>query len=260
MPPSQLHLTLVQSAPEPRDIAGNLDRVRDELASRAGDTDLIVFPELFLTGYQTAGLDELAMTVEDPRIASLAAACAESRVALLVGFVEPAREGHFDSYLAIDRDGSIRRPLRKTHLFGDERGTFTPGSTIEPVELCGTSVGVINCFELEFPEVARTLALRGARLLAAGAANMEPYELDHRVAATSRALENRLPMAYANRIGSESGHRFCGSSRIVDADGSTLAALDHADPGTVAATVTPGPRAAGPTAMLQQRRPELYEA
>lgn len=255
---SQLRLTVVQAAPTPRDVDRNVARVREALAT--SDTDLILFPELFLTGYQTSGLEEVAMTVDDPRIRSLAEHCRDAGTALLVGFVEPAPAGHFDSYLVIDRDGSIRRPVRKTHLFGAEREVFTAGADLEPVAVCGTRVGVINCFELEFPEVARTLALRGAQLFAAGSANMHPYELDHRIAATARALENRLPLAYANRVGSESGHRFCGSSRIVDADGGTLAALDRTETGAVDATVTLGPRTGGPTGMLEQRRPELYDA
>jgi predicted amidohydrolase len=150
--------------------------------------------------------------------------------------------------------------IRKTHLFGDEREVFRTGDALTPVTLCGARVGVVNCFEIEFPEVGRTLALRGAELLVAGSANMHPYELDHRTAVTARALENRVPVAYANRVGSESGHDFCGSSRIVAPDGTTLAELDTETRGELTATLELGAGGSGATAMLAQRRPELYEA
>lgn len=259
MSTSNLRITVIQDAPLPRDVAGNLARVRAALAQ--SEADLVAFPELFLTGYQTERLSELALSVDDPRIADLGAACREAGTALLVGFVETAADdGYFDAYLAIDRDGRVLPAIRKTHLFGDEREVFRTGDALTPVTLCGARVGVVNCFEIEFPEVGRTLALRGAELLVAGSANMHPYELDHRTAVTARALENRVPVAYANRVGSESGHDFCGSSRIVAPDGTTLAELDTETRGELTATLELGAGGSGATAMLAQRRPELYEA
>lgn len=258
MSTSTLRITVVQDAPLPRDVAGNLARTRAALA--ASDADLLVFPELFLTGYQTERLSELAIDTDDPRIAALASACREAGTALLIGFVEPSEDGFFDAYLAIDRDGRVLPAIRKTHLFGGERDVFRAGDSITPITLCGARIGVINCFEIEFPEVGRTLALRGAELLIAGSANMHPYELDHRTAVTARALENRVPVAYANRVGSESGHDFCGSSRIVAPDGTTIAELDTETRGELTATLELGAGGDGATAMLAQRRPALYEA
>jgi 5-aminopentanamidase len=259
MTPTTLRLTVVQDAPRSRDLDHNISRVGDGIAAASG-ADLIVFPELFLSGYQTTGLDEIALPSDDPRIAALADCCRSTGKALLAGFVEPGPGGYFDAYLAIDRDGTIEKPIRKTHLFGTEREVFLSGDVIEPVTLCDTKIGVLNCFELEFPEVSRTLVLRGAVLLVAGSANMHPYERDHLIASASRALENRVPVAYANRVGTESGHSFCGSSRIIDRDGSVLAALDSVETGSATADVEIGMRREGVTDMLGQRRPELYES
>ncbi|SJN08536.1 5-aminopentanamidase / Aliphatic amidase AmiE [Leucobacter sp. 7(1)] len=259
-----LHVTVIQDAPRPRDLAANLRRVTAALASSA-DTDLLLFPELFLSGYQTAGLAELALTHTDPRVIALATACRDAGTALLVGCIEAAPEGFFDAILAIDRDGTVRGMVRKTHLFGNESEAFRAGDTLTPITLCETTIGVVNCFEIEFPEVARTLVLRGAQLIAAGSANMHPYTLDHRIAATARALENRVPVAYANRVGTESGHEFCGGSRLVMADGGTLAELDSATSGVISGNLSLTDRsrtAATPpdplTDMLSQRRPALY--
>ncbi|WP_336651293.1 MULTISPECIES: nitrilase-related carbon-nitrogen hydrolase [unclassified Leucobacter] len=258
MSTSTLRITVIQDAPLPRDVARNLDRVREALAT--SDANLIVFPELFLTGYQTEHLHELALTIDDPRITALASACRDAETALLIGFIEAAEGGHFDAYLAIDADGHVLPAIRKTHLFGNERDVFLAGDTIAPITLCNARIGVINCFEIEFPEVGRSLALRGADLLIAGSANMHPYELDHRTAVTARALENRVPVAYANRIGNESGHHFCGSSRVVAPDGTTIAELDTETSGELTATLALGAGGDGATAMLAQRRPELYAA
>ena len=256
MSPETLRVAIVQDAPTPRDLAANLARAQSFVEETAAD--LIVLPELFLTGYQTERLDELALTPEDPRLTPLAAACRAAGRALLTGFVAPLGDGFSDAYLAIDRDGAIREPIHKTHLFGSERAAFRAGDALSPITLCGTRIGVINCFEIEFPEVARTLAMRGAEVLVAGSANMHPYTLDHRIAAQSRALENRLALAYANRVGAESGHDFCGGSCAVSPDGALLGELDDRESGTIIVTVPLRRETGGPTDMLAQRRPELY--
>ncbi|MFN6547632.1 nitrilase-related carbon-nitrogen hydrolase [Mycolicibacterium nivoides] len=257
-PPNTLRLTVIQEAPRARDLERNISRVREDIAARNG-TDLVVFPELFLSGYQTTGLDEIALTLDDPRITGLADCCRSTGTALLTGFVERGPGGYFDAYLAIDRDGTIKNSIRKTHLFGTEREAFLSGDVLEPVTLCDTKIGVLNCFELEFPEVTRTLVLRGAALLVAGSANMHPYERDHLIASSSRVLENRVPLAYANRVGNESGHSFCGSSRIIDRDGSVRAALNSVETGDLTVDLEVGLRGEGALDMLGQRRPELYE-
>lgn len=254
--PAPLTVTVVQAAPRARDIDANLSHVVGALESTP--TDLLVYPELFLSGYQTRDLPGVGLTIEDPRLRSLASACAEHQTGLLVGFVEMTTAGAYDAYLAIDRDGRILPSIRKTHLFGDESTVFLRGASMEPIELCGVQLGVINCFEVEFPEVARTLTLRGAEILITGSANMHPYEADHRIATLARALENRVPLAYANRVGAESGHNFCGASRLIDANGHILGQLDTGESSVLTTTFSVGARPTPETDMLAQRLPELY--
>lgn len=252
-----LRLTLVQEAPLAGDIPANAERVRRRLLDCPAD--LLVFPELFLTGYTTVGVEALALPADAPLIASLAEACRASSTALLLGYVERAGSEVFDSYLAIDRDGDVREPVRKSHLFGAEQQAFDAGKAIEPVTLSGVRIGVINCFELEFPEVARTLALRGAEIFVAGSANMHPYTADHAIASQARAIENRMPIAYANLVGEADGLVFCGSSRFVDSDGNVLAQLDEHESGTISHEYSIVPRRSDFHDMIGQRRPELYE-
>jgi predicted amidohydrolase len=79
------------------------------------------------------------------------------------------------------------------------------------------------CFDVEFPEVARALARSGADLLVTSSANMTPFFGDHLLATRARALDNRLPHVYTNRVGSEGGHEFVGGTRAITSDGEVQA-------------------------------------
>jgi predicted amidohydrolase len=78
------------------------------------------------------------------------------------------------------------------------------------------------CFDVEFPEVARTLARRGADMLVTISANMEPFGPDHDTAARAQALENGLPHLYVNLVGEVDPNRFTGNSQVVDLEGRVL--------------------------------------
>ncbi len=253
---STLRVTVVQDAPHARDLAENASTVTRMLHD--SDADVVVFPELFLTGYQTERLGVLHLDTDDPLIMQIAKTCRTLNRAVLCGFIERGEQGPYNAYLAIDRDGTVLPAIRKTHLFGSERDVFVPGDRIEPITLCGVQAGVVNCFELEFPEVARTLALRGAQVLLTGSANMHPYSMDHRVATHARALENRLPLVYANRVGQESGHHFCGGSRAISANGEILEEFDAEQRDTFTVDLTLGDAVANEVQLLAQRQPALY--
>jgi predicted amidohydrolase len=90
------------------------------------------------------------------------------------------------------------------------------------LELAGRRVAPLICFDIEFPEPARQLALAGAELLVTASANMDPFFIDHAVGAVARAHENRLPHLYANLVGSGDGLVFVGGSRSVAPTGEVL--------------------------------------
>jgi predicted amidohydrolase len=79
----------------------------------------------------------------------------------------------------IDGPGALVANYRKTHLFDAEAEAFTAGDELVVTQICGLTVGLINCFDMEFPEVARTLADAGAQLLVVSSANMDPFHHDH---------------------------------------------------------------------------------
>jgi predicted amidohydrolase len=212
---------LAQLAPRPRDPDANAEQVARVLRDRP-DVDLAVFPELYLGGYTLRALDELAIAPDADPLATIAAAAAAARTAVVVGFAERLDDGFANSAACFDADGSPAGVYRKTHLFGAEAEAFTPGDEQLVVPLAGTRVAPLICFDIEFPEPARAAARAGAELLVTPSANMDPYWPDHELASRARALDNRLAHLYANRVGSEGRHRFVGGSRAVAADGSVL--------------------------------------
>jgi predicted amidohydrolase len=213
---------LAQLAPAPRDPDANAARVARALRERP-EADIAVFPELFLGGYTLRRLGELAIAADAAPLTAIADAAAAVRTAVVVGFAERLPDGGFaNSAACFDAGGALAGVYRKTHLFGAEAEAFTAGDEQLLVPLAGALVAPLICFDIEFPEPARAVARAGAELLVTPSANMAPYWADHELASRARALDNRLAHLYANRVGSESGHRFVGGSRAVGPDGAVL--------------------------------------
>jgi len=218
---------IAQLEPRPGDQDANAATVAAALAGYP-DADLAVFPELFLCGYEPSQAAAHALAPGAGPLRSLQAVAQRYGTALVLGFAEALPGGGVANALAcIDRDGRWAATYRKTHLFGPaERAVFTPGDALRVVTLAGRRIAPLICFDVEFPEPARALARAGAELLVTIAANMEPYGHDHALAACARALDNRRPHLYVNRVGSEAGLRFVGGSAAIGPDGRPRELLD----------------------------------
>jgi predicted amidohydrolase len=214
------------------DVEGNLD-VLSNVAGAAAEKGacLVIFPELFLTGYNTgAKIRDLAEPCDGPASRKALDIARESGVCLLYGYAERAADGIYNSALMVDRDGSRRVNYRKTHLFSDyERNLFRPGKELVTTELDGFKIGVLICFDIEFPEPARALALRGIDLLAVPTTLMAPHDVIARIVVPARACENQIFVAYANRHGQERELKYIGQSCIVGPDGRDLARAGKAE-------------------------------
>ncbi|HET7313944.1 nitrilase-related carbon-nitrogen hydrolase [Salinisphaera sp.] len=225
-----LRIALAQKAPVVGETNANLVCVETTLAGRP-DADLMVWPELYLCGYTTARAETLAESLAGDRVGRLRAAAERHETAIVIGFAERRDDGRVaNSVLAIDRDGRIAGCYRKIQLFGDEAGAFTPGDHLEIVELAGVRVGLMICFDIEFPEIARALAVGGAELLLSVSANMRPFGPDHRLCVQARALENRRPHVYVNQVGQGETFLFTGDSCHADTAGRVRASCPpHAE-------------------------------
>ena len=260
-----MRLAVYQGPADAMDVAAALDlleRTATETAARGGT--MLVCPEMYLTGYAIGAeaARRLAEPVDGPSATRAAAIARRTGVALLYGYPELGRDGQvYNAAVLIDRQGRTLLNYRKTHLFGDlDRGMFAAGDALpEPAEVDGLRIGVLICYDLEFPENARAWALAGCDLLAVPTANMEPYEFVGGPMVRTRAFENQMAVAYANRCGAEGELRYFGQSSIAAPDGEVLAVAGR-DAALIMADLDPADlaRRRRINTYLRDRRPALY--
>jgi predicted amidohydrolase len=122
--------------------------------------------------------------------------------------------------LLINRSGNIGANYRKTHLYGRyEKGCFKPGDSLIIAELADLKIGILICYDVEFPEAVRSLVIAGAHLIAVPTALMKDYCCVAEHVAPTRAYESGVFVAYVNRCGIEGDTIYCGSSCLVGPDG-----------------------------------------
>lgn len=211
-------------------LAANLERLEAVCALAASwGVQLLAFPELYLSGYiVTPDLARrLAEPVDGPSLRRVAEAARRHGLAVACPYPERAlvagEERFYDAIALFGADGALLRNYRKTHLWGpDEKLCWSPGYlhpdegpafTVQQVN--GIGVGLLNCYEAEFPELTRRLALLGARLvliptaadawarLSSGDRTDRPYPDVSRTLIPAHAFENHCFVAYANRCGEE---------------------------------------------------------
>ncbi|UVJ43660.1 carbon-nitrogen hydrolase family protein [Pseudomonas sp. LS1212] len=260
-----MRIALFQCASQPLDVRGNLDRLRTQAHEAELDgVQLLVCPEMFLTGYNigTDAVTQLAEAVDGPSAMEVVEIAQKCKLAIVYGYPERSEDGQiYNAVQLIDAQGKSRCNYRKTHLFGRlDHSMFVPGPGHFPVvELNGWQVGMLICYDLEFPENARRLALAGAELIVVPTANMVPYDFIAQVTVRARAYENQCYVAYANYCSNEDFIHYCGQSSIVAPDGS-VHALAELDEERIATTLDRqlmvDTRA--DNYYLQNRRPELY--
>ena len=215
-----------QFAPEFGDIKYNLQKVLDAAASV--ETDLLVLPELFNTGYQFTSEDETKSLSEEipsgDTTNTLIKLSAKKKVYIAAGIAENNEGKIYNSAVLTGPDGFIG-VYRKTHLFYEEKLWFSSGNTGFKVwQTPIGNIGIMICFDWFFPESARTLALRGADIIAHPSNLILPHCPD---AMVTRCIENRVFAVTANRIGSEQrGDKeklpFIGKSQITSPMGEIL--------------------------------------
>jgi predicted amidohydrolase len=228
--PEVLTVVLAQLSPRLRQTRANIETM-GRIVAEHPEADLVVFPELFLSGFTLSDIDELAVQMDSPEFKRVTDMARESSTALIFGAPERVSGGIANSAFCVDEQGTIAAVYRKVQLYGGEESeAFVAGDELLVVELCGLKMGLMICFDIEFPEVARSLARAGAEMLVTISANMEPFGNDHAVFVSARALENGLPHAYVNQVGpGEKNLTFVGGSAVVSPDGELYAQAGSAE-------------------------------
>jgi omega-amidase len=263
----EITIALAQTAPVLNDNEENLRRMAGfiQRICQEQQTDLIVFPELSLSGYE-CGLNftRLAERATGHAVSFMAGKAAEFNVHLIFGMPvkEKVESILFNSAVIIGPDGELLGDYRKLHLRGEERLAFRPGYRMPVFETEFGGLGVMVGWDLAFPEVARSLVLDGADLIVVPSV-WETNSMDEwRAYTVARACENAVFMAAANRVGDEPSYSFGGESMLVGPRGQVLTALDEAVEGYAVATVDLDEvrKVREESQILQCRQPAAYRA
>lgn len=260
------------------DLEGNIANVsRLVREAAAKGAQVILPPELFEGEYfcrvEDEGLFANAKPVGEHRaVAAMQALAAELKVWIPTSFFEADGPHHYNSLAMVNPDGKVAGVYRKSHIPDgpgyEEKFYFRPGNTGFKVwDGPGAKLGIGICWDQWYPETARALMLMGAELLFYPTAiGNEPHDegLDTarlwRRAMIGHAVSNVVPVIAANRVGTEHGQTFYGTSFICDERGDILAELDRAEEGVIAATLDLDrvKRHRAAFGFFRDRRPELY--
>ncbi len=228
-----VRVACAQFAPVVGDPEGNRRRAREAVREAVSHgARLVVLPELCTSGYVFESEDEVraaARPADGPALADWAAEAEATDAVVVAGFAELADDGTlYNSAAVVDASGTLA-VYRKVHLWDRERLFFEPGSECpEPLETRVGRIGVAVCYDLNFPEVGRGLALAGADLIAIPTnfpytpppEGERPIEI---ILAMATAHLSRVFVAMCDRCGPERGEEWVGGTVIVDETGKVLA-------------------------------------
>jgi predicted amidohydrolase len=261
-----------QLAPEFGDLAANLELTMGAIGEAAdAGADVVVLPELVTSGYVFSTPEEaaaLAVDTDSEILRAWAREAAQRDLVIAGGFCERGEDGRIYNSAAVFDAGGLRAVYRKLHLWDREKLFFTPGSAPPPV--LDTRVGRISlviCYDLEFPELTRSVALAGAQLLLVPTnwplvPRPEGEHPPEALIGMAAARVNRMAVACADRLGTERGQEWTGGTSIIGPDG--WVAAESRAPGLVVADLdldaALDKRLAEGANAFGDRRPELYGA
>lgn len=265
----KLRITLAQISCGQGEKAENLKKIEEAVVkAQKLSSDLVIFPELSLTGYVVRDqIYELAEKIPGPSTSVIERLARRTRTHIVFGMPELSEKTWatiYNSAVMIGPNGFIgkyRKMYLPTHSVFEEKRYFRPGYQVATFGTELGKVGLIICYDIFFPEVSRLARLEGAQLIICISASPGIRRTFFETLVTARAIENTVFLAYVNLAGMEDGLQFWGGSRLIGPQGSVIAKakyneedlvtcdIDYADIKPVETFV--------PT--LKDLRPELFE-
>jgi len=245
---------------------GNLDKVRDfaALAKKSG-AQLVVFPEMVDTGYSMPMIQKHAKKWSEGAVPELQKIAKKISIGIVAGISDRDGASIFNAQVFVDARGEVVGKYRKTHLVTaaplDERVCLSPGNEFVSCKIGKFTVGLSICYDLRFPEMARTLVVERRANVIVNSSAWPVVRAEHlRILALARAVENQSYFIISNRVGTDDGVTFCGSSLIVDPSGAILAAASPDREELIQAEISEQVIAdvRNRVTVFAHRRPELY--
>ncbi|MFC1928748.1 carbon-nitrogen hydrolase family protein [Chloroflexota bacterium] len=271
--PKRIKIAAVQMNPKLMKTEENLENIMEATERAANNhADVIVFPECSLTGYIFRSRQEalpFAETIPGPSTEKLVSLCKELKVYIIVGLLEKEGDKLFNAAAFVGPHGLIGK-YRKNHLpfLGVDRFVDRGDKPFAVHQSPIGNIGLYICYDVVFPESSRIMTLLGADILALPTNFPQgPGERISTYVLSARAIENRVHVVSADRVGSERGYSFAGLSKIVDASGDILGLASHDKEEIIYGEVSleaarqkrviaiPGEHEVD---FVQDRRPELY--
>ena len=258
-----MRVALAQIVCEVGNVAANCNTLQ-RVAKQASEEgcDAVVFPEMVDTGYDMKTIVEKASTWESGPLQLLEELASQLGIWIVCGLSERERNDVYNAVAVIDRKGRLAARYRKAHLFstvGEER-FLKRGNSLTLADVEGMQWGIMVCYDLRFPEMARSLALQGAEVIVVPSAFPFPRINHWCTLLASRAIENQLYIIGANRAGADRDLWFCGSSRVVDPYGVLVASAPEVGEKLLFAEIVKGRVSEVRSSMpvFEDRRNELY--
>ena len=225
-----VNLLLAQTGPKVGNKERNLKQITEQASkARRKNIDLLIFPELHLTGYSMRDeVSHLAEPIPGPSTKKVEALAREHGVHVVFGMPEESEvKGviHNTAVLVGPKGliGKYRKIHLPTHSVFEERRYYRPGREAVVFKTDLGTIGLNICYDLYFPELTRLQALKGVELVVCVSASPGLRRRFFEGFCLSRAMENAIYLAYVNRVGVEEGLQFWGGSRVVAPNGSVLA-------------------------------------
>lgn len=233
----KFRIALAQTAPKREDKTENTRKMERTVteASKKG-AELVVFPELSLTGYVVRDqVYELAETIPGPSTKKIEAIANKTKTHIVFGMPELSEKTQatiYNTAVLISPDGLIgkyRKMHLPTHSVFEEKRYFRPGYQTVAYDTDLGRMGLVICYDIYFPEVTRLTRLKGAQLIVCISASPAVRRTFFEILTMARAIENTAFIAFVNMVGIEDGLQFWGGSRLVAPNGKVLAQAKYDD-------------------------------
>src|SRR4030066_1135839 len=209
----------------------NLETIeRAVTAAKTNNADLVIFPELSLTGDVVRDqIYELAETIPGPSTKKIEDIAKKTGMHVIFGMPELSEKTKatiYNAAVCVGPEGVIGKYHKRylpTHSVFEEKRYFRPGYQTAAFNTPLGNIGLCICYDLFFPEVCRLTRLKGAELIISISASPAIRRSYFEILKAARALENTAFLAFVNLVGVEDGLQFWGGSRLVSPTGDVVA-------------------------------------